>query len=120
DLASLTERPHHRKSLLYPVSSTDNHYSDLIQRECARFEHDNISPTSTLIYSPTYSTRLSMSSGAPTSPLPETPHGAEFVLPLRLRPTTDSRPTSRFSDVSVHSPSSKSCLTVSIRDSAHS
>ncbi|KFY22711.1 hypothetical protein V493_06390 [Pseudogymnoascus sp. VKM F-4281 (FW-2241)] len=91
---------------------------DLLQRQCARFQHDTLSPTSSRVHSPNYSTAQSLYSIPPTPPLPDVPHATEFTLPLRVRPAqSNDEPASRFSDVSTPPASPTMRFSAGIRDS---
>ncbi|ELR06566.1 hypothetical protein GMDG_08039 [Pseudogymnoascus destructans 20631-21] len=91
---------------------------DLLQRQCARFQHDALSPTSSHVHSPNYSTAQSLYSTPETSPLPGAPHATEFTLPLRIRPSqSNEEPASRFSDASTPPASPTTRFSAGIRDS---
>jgi hypothetical protein len=91
---------------------------DLLQRQCARFQHDTLSPTSSRVHSPNYSTAQSLYSTPETPPLPDAPHATEFTLPLRVRPTlSNEEPASRFSDASTPPASPTTRFSAGIRDS---
>ena len=91
---------------------------DLLQRQCASFQHDTLSPTSSLVQSPDYSTGQSLYSIPATPPLPDKPHAAEFSLPLRVRPiSSNDKPESRFSDASTPPASPTLRFVSGIRDS---
>ncbi|KFY63624.1 hypothetical protein V496_03824 [Pseudogymnoascus sp. VKM F-4515 (FW-2607)] len=91
---------------------------DLLQRQCARFQHDTVSPTSSRVHSPNYSTAQSLYSIPATPPLPDAPHATEFTLPLRIRATqSNEEPVSRFSDGSTPPASPTARFSAGIRDS---
>ncbi|KFZ23810.1 hypothetical protein V502_01716 [Pseudogymnoascus sp. VKM F-4520 (FW-2644)] len=103
-----------RASKRYSKASLD----DLLQRQCARFQHDTFSPTSSRVHSPDYSTAQSLYSIPATPPLPDAPQATEFTLPLRIRPTqSNEEPSSRFSDASTPPASPTTRFSAGIRDS---
>ncbi|OBT95783.2 hypothetical protein VE01_06529 [Pseudogymnoascus verrucosus] len=91
---------------------------DLLQRQCARFQHDTLSPTSSRVHSPNYSTAQSLNSTPETPPFSDAPHASEFTLPLRIRPSqSNEEPASRFSDASTPPVSPTTRFSAGIRDS---
>ncbi|OBT73567.1 hypothetical protein VF21_07637 [Pseudogymnoascus sp. 05NY08] len=91
---------------------------DLFQRQCARFQHDTLSPTSSRVHSPNYSTAQSLYSTPETPPLPDAPHATDFTLRLRIRSTQNNEePASRFSDGSTPPASPTTRFSAGIRDS---
>ncbi|OBT66605.1 hypothetical protein VE03_03965 [Pseudogymnoascus sp. 23342-1-I1] len=103
-----------RASSRYSKAALD----DLLQRQCARFQHDTVSPTSSRVHSPNYSKTQSLYSIPATPPLPDAPHTTEFTLPLRIRPTrSNEEPASRFSDASTPPASPTTRFSAGIRDS---
>ena len=94
---------------------------DLLQRQCARFQHDALFPISSRVHSPSYSAAQSLYSVPRTPPLPDAPHAGEFTLPLRIRPSQSiEEPASRFSDISTPPASPTTRFSAGIRDSVQS
>ncbi|KFY40069.1 hypothetical protein V494_03680 [Pseudogymnoascus sp. VKM F-4513 (FW-928)] len=117
--------PNKPRSLKSPKAKTraSKRYSranldDFLQRQCAVFQHDTLSPTSSLVHSPDYSKAQSLYSIPPTPPPPDAPNSTKFALPLRIRSAqSNEEPASRFSDVSTPPASPTTRFSAGIRDS---